>query len=112
MDFNKQTPIIVRAFHYDLLDEPEEKNEVNVAIRQVVATADDVTPDEENSIEISGVNTQVVQLLGYHGDGQDLDQETYRLLSRPLVEYIETLTYEVTQVALEEPINLDFQPNF
>ena len=87
MDFNKQTPIIVRAFHYDLLDEPEEKNEVNVAIRQVVATADD-------------------------GDGQDLDQETYRLLSRPLVEYIETLTYEVTQVALEEPINLDFQPNF
>lgn len=131
MEFNKQTPIIVRAFHYDLLDEPEEKNEVNVAICQVVTTGEDgvedageaggyyevavvydVTPDEDNIIEISGVNTQVVQLLGYHGDGQDLDQETYRLLSRPLVEYIETLTYEVSQVALDEPINLDFEPNF
>ncbi|WP_201331970.1 DUF1149 family protein, partial [Lactobacillus nasalidis] len=45
MEFNKQTPIIVRAFHFDMLDDPEEKNEVNVAIRQVVATGEDGVED-------------------------------------------------------------------
>lgn len=129
MDFKKQTPIIVQSFHYDLQDEPKPKDEVNISIRQAVATAPDgsedtgkdggyyevavifdVTPQE--GIEVSGTISQIVQLMGYYGDGQDLEPDDYRLLTRPLVEDIETLTYEVTQVTLDEPINMEFEPNF
>ena len=35
MDFKNMTPIVVRAFHYDLNDEQQVKNEVNVSLRQV-----------------------------------------------------------------------------
>lgn len=61
---------------------------------------------------VSGLITQIVQLKGYHGKGDDLATNDYKILSRPLVEYIETLTYEVTQVALDKPVNLNFQANF
>ena len=36
----------------------------------------------------------------------------YQLLSRPLVEQIETLTYEITQLTLDHPVNLSFKSNF
>jgi len=56
--------------------------------------------------------SQVVKIKDYFGDGSDLSKTDYKILSRPLVEYIETLTYEVTQIALDEPVNLNFQANF
>ena len=50
--------------------------------------------------------------LDYFGDGSDLEPSDYQLLSRPLVEEIETLTYEITQLTLDHPVNLSFKSNF
>ncbi len=130
MDWEKETPVMVKAFHYDLNEEPRVKNEVNVAFRKAAKKNDDGTTDEgeggsyfevevtfdvapaPGDFSVSGSISQIVKLKDYYGDGQDLDKDDYRLLSRPLVEYIETLTYEVTQVTLDKPVNLNFQANF
>ncbi|GAA3631663.1 DUF1149 family protein [Lactobacillus hamsteri] len=130
MEFEKETPVMVRAFHYDLNDEPKVKNEVNVAFRKAARQNEDGTTDEgeggsyfevsvvfdvapsPGEFSVSGQISQIVKLKDYYGDGQDLDNSDYKILSRPLVEYIETLTYEVTQVALDQPVNLNFQANF
>ena len=41
-----------------------------------------------------------------------MEPSDYQLLSRPLVEQIETLTYEITQLTLDHPVNLSFKSNF
>ncbi|CCI81712.1 DUF1149 family protein [Lactobacillus hominis] len=131
MDFKKMTPIIVRNFHYDINEEPKVKSEVNVSIRQVVQNDDQGNEMPESKegryfeigvpfevapapgmFTVSGLITQVVQLMGYFGEGKDLSSADYQLLSRPLVEEIETLTYEVTQITLDQPVNLNFKSNF
>ena len=131
MDFKKMTPIIVRNFHYDINEEPKVKSEVNVSIRQVVQNDDQGNEMPESKegryfeigvpfevapapgmFTVSGLITQVVQLMGYFGEGKDLSSADYQLLSRPLVEEIETLTYEVTQVTFDKPVNLNFKAEF
>ena len=130
MEFKKETPIVVRAFHYDLNEKPENDNEVNVAIKPVDKQDENgniIKPKDGNYYEVgvvfevapapgdftvSGLITQIVQIKDYHGKGDDLESNDYKLLSRPLVEYIETLTYEVTQVTLDQPVNLNFKANF
>ena len=130
MEFTKETPIMVEAFHYDINQEPKMSNDVNVAFRKATRTNDDGTTETgeggsffEVSVEfevapapgfftVSGRISQIVTLKDYYGEGDDLDQSDYKLLSRPLVEYIETLTYQVTQITLDEPVNLNFQANF
>ena len=76
-----------------------------------IAVPFEVSPNP-GEFTVSGLITQVVFLKDYYGDGQDLEKSDYKLLSRPLVEYIETLTYQLTSVALDEPVNLNFTPNF
>lgn len=131
MDFKKLTPVVVRHFHYDLNEENQIKNEVNVSFREVVESDEQGNPKaaDENGkyfeiavpfevaphpgiFTVSGLMTQVVQLEGYFGDGSDLEPSDYEILSRPLVEEIETLTYEITQVTLDQPVNLNFHSNF
>ena len=130
MDFSKETPIMVEAFHYDLNDEPRVANDVNVAFSKATKNNEDGTTDQgqggsyfEVSVTfdvaphpgfftVSGKISQIVMLKDYYGEGDDLDPNDYRLMSRPLVEYIETLTYQVTQITLDEPVNLNFQANF
>lgn len=130
MEFEKETPILVHSFHYDLNEESRVKNEVNVAFRKAARQNEDGTTDEgqggsyfevavvfdvapePGDFSVSGRISQIIKLKDYYGDGQDLSKDDYRLLSRPLVEYIETLTYEVTQVTLDKPVNLNFQANF
>ncbi|MBD5430341.1 DUF1149 family protein [Lactobacillus sp.] len=130
MEFKNMTPVLVRNFHYDINEEPVVKNEVNVSLRQVVQTRDDGTQDEgkdgryfeiavpfevapaPGQFTVSGLITRIVQFEGYFGDGTDLSPQEYQLISRPLVEEIETLTYEVTQVTMEQPVNLSFESNF
>lgn len=131
MDFERVTPVIVRGFHYDLNEKPESQNEVNVAIKKVNRQLEDGTTEADprdggyyeigvvfevapmpGDFTVSGLITQIVQLKDYHGKGDDLKSNDYKILSRPLVEYIETLTYEVTQVTLDKPVNLNFKANF
>ena len=130
MDFEKETPVIVKNFHYDVNEEPETKDQVNFGLKKVEKQNDDGTTDAgvdgnyfditiifdvapaPGEFSISGMISQIVQIKNYFGDGSDLSKADYKLLSRPLVEYIETLTYQVTQITLDKPVNLNFQANF
>ena len=130
MEFNKETPVIVKNFHYDINEELETKDNVNFGLKKVEKQNEDGTtdPGEDGNyfditvvfevapalgeFTVSGMISQVVKIKDYFGDGSDLSKTDYKILSRPLVEYIETLTYEVTQIALDEPVNLNFQANF
>ncbi|MGO2722749.1 MAG: DUF1149 family protein [Lactobacillus sp.] len=130
MDFTRESPIVVRSFHYDMNEKLAVKSEVNVAMRKAALKQDDGSMDagtdggyyevavvfevspEPGEFTVSGLISQVVKIAGYHGEGKDLAKSDYKLMSRPLVEYIETLTYEVTQVAMDKPVNLNFKPNF
>ena len=119
----------VQSFHYDLVDEGvAAKSEVNPGIRKLDVSGDDEHSEEEGSyydvavffdvipapaeFEVSGAIHQIVQIKNYHGDGTDISNADWQLLSRPLVEYIETLTYEVTQVTFDKPVNLNFKAEF
>lgn len=130
MEFNKETPVLVKNFHYDLNEEAETKDEVNFGLKKVEKQNEDGTTDAgedgnyfditvvfdvaptPGDFSVSGMISQIVQIKDYFGDGSDLSKADYKILSRPLVEYIETLTYEVTQITLDEPVNLNFQANF
>ena len=83
MDFEKQTPVTVQSFHYDLVDEGvAAKSEVNPGIRKLDVSGDDEHSEEEGSyydvavffdvipapaeFEVSGAIHQIVQIKNYH----------------------------------------------
>lgn len=130
MKFKKMTPVTTEHFHFDVNEEEKVKNEVNVSLRQVyhqpegqeadegkdgkyfqLAVIFDVAP-APGEFSVSGLITQIVQFVDYFGDGTDLNPADYQLVSRPLVEEIETLIYQLTQVIFDEPLNITFQSNF
>ena len=50
MDFEKQTPVTVQSFHYDLTDEnAKAKSEVNPGIRKLDVSGDDEHSEENGS---------------------------------------------------------------
>ena len=124
------TLVLVQHFHYDLNEEPHTKNELNVSLRQVFQTDEQGNQDEgkeghyfeiaipfeiapaPGQFSVSGLVSQIVQLIDYFGEGRDLNPNDYELISRPLVEEIETLTYQITQITLDQPVNLNFKSNF
>ena len=130
MEIKKMTPVLVQHFHYDLNEEPHTKNELNVSLRQVFQTDEQGNQDEgkeghyfeiaipfeiapaPGQFSVSGLVSQVVQLVDYFVEGKDLNPNDYELISRPLVEEIETLTYQITQITLDQPVNLNFKANF
>ncbi|MDK8757027.1 MAG: DUF1149 family protein [Lactobacillus iners] len=130
MNFKKMTPVTTEHFHFDVNEEEKVKNEVNVSLRQVyhqpegqeadegkdgkyfqLAVIFDVAP-APGEFSVSGLITQIVQFVDYFGDGTDLNPADYQLVSRPLVEEIETLIYQLTQVIFDEPLNITFKSNF
>lgn len=125
MDFTK-FDISVDAFHFDLLtEETAAQTNIKVSMQQLSAATDatkeqekqgnvyrvivpfNVVPGDEN-FRISGQISQVVQANGFFGEADSISAEDWELLSRPLVETIETLTYQVTAVALNHGVNLSF----
>ena len=130
MKFKKMTPVTTEHFHFDVNEEEKVKNEVNVSLRQVyhqpegqeadegkdgkyfqLAVIFDVAP-APGEFSVSGLITQIVQFVDYFGDGTDLNPADYQLVSRPLVEEIETLIYQLTQVIFDEPLNITFKSTF
>ncbi|WP_334352246.1 DUF1149 family protein [Companilactobacillus sp. HBUAS56257] len=117
----------VQGFHYDVestsadpktelninIEHPEFKdengqplNEDKGKILQIVVPFE-IHP-ENAPFKVSGLIGQVVQPVGFHGEIQDLEAKDVQQLSRPVVEYIETLTYQVTSVALNQGFSLNF----
>lgn len=130
MKFKKMTPVTTEHFHFDVNEEEKVKNEVNVSLRQVYPQPEGQEADEgkdgkyfqlavifdvapaPGEFSVSGLITQIVQFVDYFGDGTDLNPADYQLVSRPLVEEIETLIYQLTQVIFDEPLNITFKSNF
>jgi len=119
--------VSVQAFHYDIesasadvktqlniqIEHPDFKNENGESmdeskgkILQVVIPFDIHT--EGAPFKISGLIGQVVQPVGFQGEIEDLTGKEVQQLSRSAVEYIETLTYQVTAVTLNHGVSLDF----
>lgn len=53
--------------------------------------------------KIDGQVSQIIQIPEFFGVPSEIAVEDMRELSRPLIKYIERLTYEVTEIAFDEP---------
>ncbi|MGX7420398.1 DUF1149 family protein [Carnobacterium gallinarum] len=97
---------------------PEAETKVEVLINEVVPTdeADQGILEEGkmfrmevpfalqlNRFKIEGLLSQIVQIPEFFGAPNEIPVEDMRELSRPLIKYIERLTYEVTEIAFDEP---------
>lgn len=119
-------PIIVKNFHFDLLEHSgaQGNQDIQVSVRDVVPEGEgakqaeqgqffeisvpfDITPPQE-SFHVSGTISRYIQVIDFHGHASELDPEDLERFSRPLVEYIETLTYSITSVALNRGVQLNF----
>ncbi|WP_271000974.1 DUF1149 family protein [Listeria seeligeri] len=61
---------------------------------------------------IDGRISRIVQVKDYFGQFSDLAIPDVEGLSNPLIDYIKRLTYDVTEIAFDEPgISLDFNAN-
>ncbi|HIY92421.1 DUF1149 family protein [Companilactobacillus sp. HBUAS56275] len=117
----------VQSFHYDVeAPSADVKTELNINIEHPEFKDENGEPlnEDEGKIlqvvvpfeihpqgapfKVSGLIGQVVQPIGFHGEIQDLEAKDVQQLSRPVVEYIETLTYQVTSVALNRGFSLNF----
>lgn len=123
----KKDPISVDAFHFDRVS-PDAEPQQNIQVSLVKIDADDeylqeadlkagniyqiVTPfqvmPQGSGFAVSGQISRVVQLLDFFGTPDEIEQKEMMKLSRPLIEYIETLTYQLTAVTLNEGIQLQF----
>lgn len=127
MNFERVSKVITQNFHFDLNSKAELKNNLQILVRKETATQDELAQFGDGNFynlaalfeiapapgdfTVSGLVYQLVKIDGYDGDGHDLPADLQEQISRPLVEQIETLTYQVTQVALDDGINLNFEYN-
>lgn len=126
MKINKGV-VTVQSFHYDVESQTADvKTNLNINIEHPDLKGEDGKPVNEDEgkilqvvvpfeihtenapFKVSGLIGQVVQPVGFHGEIQDLDGKQVQQLSRSVVEYIETLTYQVTSVTLNHGVSLNF----
>jgi len=126
MKINKGV-VTVQSFHYDVESPTADvKTNLNINIEHPDLKGEDGQPINEDEgkilqvvvpfeihtenapFKVSGLIGQVVQPVGFHGEIQDLDGKQVQQLSRSVVEYIETLTYQVTSVTLNHGVSLNF----
>ncbi|AKP68195.1 DUF1149 family protein [Companilactobacillus ginsenosidimutans] len=120
-------PISVQQYHYDIADPDEEvKSEIQIALEHPELHDEDGKKVEETDgriyqvvvpfdihpgnspFKISGMITQIVQLMDFHGHREDLTSKEVQQISREAIEYIETITYQVTAITLNHGVSLDF----
>ncbi|MFC2695031.1 MAG: DUF1149 family protein [Lactobacillus sp.] len=129
MEIKKMEKIQVESFHYDNQEELKPHQQIDFSLIPVyhvdengqketaqngeymrVSLKFDIAP-EPGALAFSGEIGQVLLLEGYHGDGSDLSDEDYDLMSQPLMEEMGTLIYQITQITLPKPLNLQFGLN-
>ncbi|AXX64846.1 DUF1149 family protein [Bombilactobacillus bombi] len=120
-------PIVVQSYHYDLVDpDSEVKTDLQVQVQDYndseeaestegkmiqIMTPFGIHP-EQAPFAISGLIGQVVQLQDVAADEDyTLSTELMEELSRPLVEQIQIITYQLTAMTLDHGYELNFQPN-
>lgn len=123
----RKGPVSVQSFHYDIANPQDEiKQDLQISIDHPDLQDEKGQPMDESDgkifqvvipfeihpqgapFKVSGLIGQVMQLLDFHGDPEDLKDKEVQQISREVVEYIETLTYQVTAVTLNKGISLNF----
>lgn len=122
----KRQPIYVQAFHFDVSERreaagigvqlhkllPEEIDQLHLSIPEGgcalrIEIPFDFVPPQEH-FAISGIMKQLIIIEGFDGTESDLPADAVKKLSRPIIELIETLTYEITTLSLDHAVNLNF----
>ncbi|KAF1298653.1 hypothetical protein BAU15_11040 [Enterococcus sp. JM4C] len=115
---------IVEAFHFDKKN-PEVEAETELKVGFAPLTSSDPDYPKENSIIgvrlefkvvfeeflLSGAVSQVNHFINQKIDSQDdLSQEEADKLVAPLFDIVKRMTYEITEIALDQPgVELNFQ---
>lgn len=89
---------------FQLINKDEEKNEtVMVSVLQFIIVKEDFV--------ISGVISQMVRVMDRLIEKpSEFTQEEVESLAAPLLNMVQRLTYEVTEIALDQPgVNLEFK---
>lgn len=64
------------------------------------------------NFRIDGRISRIIQLKDFFSQFSDLEAKDVEGLSNPLIDYIKRLTYDVTEIAFDEPgVSLDFNAN-
>ncbi|WP_239257158.1 DUF1149 family protein [Listeria ilorinensis] len=124
----KVNQIIVEKFNFEThLEAPKEvQPTIRVDINEVEPTEENKTILEDGKIykievpfelilprfKIDGKISRLVQIVGFSGTATEIDKKVVQELSAPLISYIRRLTYEVTEIAFDEPgVDLNFEAN-
>lgn len=125
----KKGPVIVHSYHYDAVDPDSEiKQDLRINLEHPEIKDENDQPADESAgvifqlvvpfeihpqgapFQVSGTFSQIMQLEGFHGQPEDLENKDVQQISRELVEYVETITYQVTAITLNHGISLNFSP--
>lgn len=106
LEWEKQngTPETNFEVTFQLINKDEEKNEtVMVSVLQFIIVKEDFV--------ISGVISQMVRIIDRLIEKpSEFTQEEVESLAAPLLNMVQRLTYEVTEIALDQPgVNLEFK---
>lgn len=119
--------VFVKSFHFDRVTaDSDSAQSINISLQPITDPAGlpekftvnqgkvfqivapfSVCP-EKSTFLVSGEVSQIIQLVDFTGEFEEIDPKTLTKLSRPCIEYIETLTYQVTSVTLNEGVQLMF----
>lgn len=123
LDIQRQKPV-VEAYHYDKA-QPEQEGETQIQVGLSPLSTDDPNYPKTNSIVgarlqfrllfpdyvLAGSVSQINHLIDREVRQQeDLTKEEVDELVAPLFDMVKRLTYEVTEIAMDEPgLTLNFQ---
>ncbi|MGX7059396.1 DUF1149 family protein [Vagococcus humatus] len=114
---------VVEAFHYDINNQSDTETDIQVEINPFDMSKEEEFPKENSLVGLrviyqivfeefvlTGAIRQLVTVVDKNIQAaEDLNKEEIDELVRPLFAMIERLTYEVTEIALDQPgVQLNF----
>lgn len=120
--------IVVEKYNFETIVEENEQfeNKIELEVHEVEPVNGNVELMSKGKIfkitipfllvlenfRIDGRISRIIQLKAFFGDFSDLEAVDVEGLSNPLIDYIKRLTYDVTEIAFDEPgVSLDFNAN-
>ncbi|WP_088810194.1 MULTISPECIES: DUF1149 family protein [unclassified Listeria] len=124
----KTNPIVVEKYNFEtnVTEQTSGENQINVQLNEVEPVGDDKSILEAGKMfkidvpfiltldrfKIDGHISRIIQIVDFFGAAEELEKHLMAELSAPLVDYIKRLTYEVTEIAFDEPgFQLKFESN-
>ncbi|WP_088815714.1 MULTISPECIES: DUF1149 family protein [Listeria] len=124
----KTNPIVVEKYNFEtnVTEQTSGENQINVQLNEVEPVGDDKSILEAGKMfkidvpfiltldrfKIDGHISRIIQIVDFFGAAEELEKHLMAEFSAPLVDYIKRLTYEVTEIAFDEPgFQLNFESN-